>query len=176
MEKWVNGILFILLIIIIYQDFKFHAISWFLFPLIGILFFFKGLQSMDFREQIHYFSLNIGIVFLQLVGVSFYFSIKQKHWASVINKQLGIGDILILLAFCLSFSTVNFVFYLLISFILILLIFWIQVTFFSKENKYIPLAGYLGITYNLLLLLGLIEPQVDFFTNSYIDNWLIDII
>jgi len=68
------------------------------------------------------------------------------------------------------------VFYLLISFILILLISLFRLRFIKNENKYVPLAGYLGFTYNLLLIFSLVEPKIDFYDNSYIDNWLIRII
>jgi len=76
MEIWIDGILIVLFVIVIYQDFKFHGISWFLFPLAFAGLFFKGLQSIEIAEQIKYLLLNIGIIFLHLAGISLYFSIK----------------------------------------------------------------------------------------------------
>lgn len=167
--------LLILFSFIIYEDFKYHAITWFIVPLIFILVFFNGIIQINFKILMGYFLINSGIIILQLLGLIIYFYFKEKRITGIINKQLGLGDILILFAMALFFAPVNFVLFILISLILTLLVSIIKFSVFPKRNRQIPLAGYWGIYMNLLILAQLFNPIISYYQITYFEDLILRI-
>lgn len=123
-----------------YQDFRYRAVYWWLFPalLISNVWIQNLHNSFDFI--LIQSSINFAFIGLQLLLLFIYLSIKNKKTTNFVNKGLGIGDILFWLAITPLFSLPLFVIYYSISLILCLIII---ITFFRKnlhEIK-IPLAG-----------------------------------
>lgn len=140
--------LFLLLIITAYQDFKNRAIWWGLIPLLTAAVAIIGFYTIN-----HYLWriwLVNGLFFsLQLLVLTFYFSLKNKKLINITNKQLGLGDILFFIPLSGFFSLSK-----LISFLLVILLASIiAVLVLPKHRQNIPLAGVIAI--GLIIILGL---------------------
>lgn len=96
----------LLLAVLVYEDFKERAISW--WPLLGIL----GLGVYQLTQSIFweawFLAFNLIFIVLQLLLVSLYFSFKAKRWVNICKAHLGIGDILFFFALCPAFAPTHF--------------------------------------------------------------------
>jgi len=155
--------LFLTLTIIFIQDFKDRAVWLFLFPL------FAGLGCYLFFEQTIWeiFSLTIlinlafvGIIFLLNYLVATYV-LKKKF----LKEAFGLGDVLFIIAFSLSFPTISF-----INFFVFSLLFTIVLHFLLKKMKTtphynsVPLAGAMS----LFLMAVYISHWLGWFNNVYV--------
>ncbi len=134
------------LVIIAYQDLRFYAVSWVAFPFLASLFFINGCLHIGLQELLLNASVNILLVGCQLILISIYFSMKQKKLVNIINTKIGLGDILIILAFCFAFAPITFILFLTASLIISFLVVLVRKRKFYGHNK-IPLAAYLSISY-----------------------------
>jgi hypothetical protein len=123
------------------EDFRHLGIRWVVFPSLFIISLAVCVLSLDsIYMAIKYITINVSIVFFQYLGVVFYVFIKDGD-ANVINKKIGLGDFLFLIAISPLFHPVFFVIFLIAALILTL---W-TVLFLRGVNKPIPLAGYLSL-------------------------------
>ncbi len=140
--------LLLLLLIVIYQDFKSRAIWWGLIPLLTI-----AVGVLGFQELGHYlwrFWLINGLFFcLQLLVLTVYFSLKNKKITNITNRHLGLGDILFFIPLSGLFSLWNIIIFLLT----ILLVSIFAALLLPKHRQNIPLAGIFAI--GLIIVLGL---------------------
>lgn len=127
---------------IIYQDFKAREIyiAFLLcFILSSIIWAWK--TSLPFSE----WGMNLGFLIFIMISLSLYFSIKNKKWVNIIDKDLGLGDIVFFLGLCFLFPFINMITFFTFSLIfsITFMLIW---TLFRKEVKdNIPLAGLMGI-------------------------------
>ena len=136
-----------------YEDLKYRGIQWWLFPLLGMFsmgYSYLRFQSFDFLESIPW-SLIISVLLLT--------SVVGLHWLKTrtpINKSLGMGDLLFLVAITPLFSTLEYLIFLSISFIgagiLHLLVQLI------KRSNTVPLAGYQSLVLIGYLVLNYFHP------------------
>ena len=133
---------------IIYEDFKFRAIHWYWLLLVlafGFLHFgFHGKQSL----------INLVLLGFQYAFISFYFSVKEKRIVNIVDKYLGLGDILFLLPLALFFSPANFLLFLILSLIGTLCA--VVITRIINKSNYstIPLAGFQSIFLMIIIWMG----------------------
>lgn len=147
----IKVILIVTLLVIYYQDNRARQVSWFLFPMAGILF---GILHFNEVLQIQFYNsiiTNVVFVgaFLSLLYLVVRLFLKRKFF-----EAIGLGDVLLFLVLSLTFSSLSF------------LIIFICSLFFSglmhltigkiKAHKTIPLAGYISL----------------FFSVIYIGHWL----
>lgn len=158
----------IILAIIIYQDFKIKAISWYLLPVLFIPVIIKGLQYLCFQLLLQYFLINIVFVLLLFIGVTIYYSIKNKKLTNIINTSIGLGDILFFIVLCSTFSTINFIIFILITLILISIIYGILIYLLKISDKRIPLAGNMAIFLIILILLNFIVKVFNFYDDNLV--------
>jgi hypothetical protein len=105
---------------IAYQDFVSRRVSWIFFPLLavaGMLHTFEGLHS--WRQSLFYAGCNATFLAIQLTVLMGYFFVRGKMVGGtagrvrtirgIIDHQIGLGDILFLVAACFFFSPVNFI-------------------------------------------------------------------
>lgn len=145
-------VLFILLLIFI-QDLKSRSVYWFLFPVLVILFFaISLLQHRSFFEILQPAWMNLSFLAIQMLLVSVYFSVKNKHWVNITNELLGWGDILLLVSVAFYLSVLNFLFFYLGSLVISLVCWLIWKLVLAKENKQVPLAGFQAIGMAVFLM------------------------
>ncbi len=164
MEALLKIGLLVLLILITYQDFKYRAVSWVLFPL-G----FAALLWIQLLEKNHslfmaYSLVNLLMIAIHLIVISLYFSLKEKEFVLITKNKLGLGDVLCLIILCMGFSPINFICFMLLVLITGLVITLSLKLFIQKLNPKIPLASYLSMGFIVVLILEyftLLNPYED---------------
>ena len=163
-------ILIIWLCILAMQDFKYRAVSWYLFPVgLGIL-LLQAFQNEDGLFQIHSVGVNLGFVLLQLTVVTGYLSIKHRRVVNICKDYLGFGDILFLLVITLAFSPINFIIFTVLSLLFSLIGFMLFSLY--RKIKYIPLAGAMAIFMIFIIVAVQILP-IDMHSDQWIINLLV---
>lgn len=169
-----NWLLFCLLVfanlVIFYQDVTTRSVVWYLFPAvaaIGVLHAYGELHS--WQNVLVQTGINMGMLLLQVVLLKLYFILKKQR-GGFIDNQIGIGDILFLIACCGYFSPINFLFFyctgLLFSLFLHLVINLVSKGY--KQEGSVPLAGYLALF--MIFFIGICYIYQTDFTN---DDWLL---
>lgn len=151
------GIIFIVLLLFnSYQDFTSRSVYWINIPILigayGICVFLFNSYWPTFQEIL----LNTIIVSLQLLFVFVFFFIKNHNF-HVINKQIGIADILFLALLIFVFSPVNLILFELFLFSISLGVSAVTSLLKDKESvNTIPLAGNLTLGLSFIFLLEFI--------------------
>jgi len=162
----IDIIIIILLILIIYQDFKFRAFSWILLPALFVAIISTNLLEHELLHVLNSSILNFSFLVIQFCVISIYFSIKQNRVIKIADHYIGWGDILLWVALCPLFSTINFILFY-ISSSIIVLIGWGLFRIASKnKNHFIPLAG--GVS--LLMIVCYLNKyfmEVNFYSNLF---------
>ncbi|OFY93720.1 MAG: hypothetical protein A3K10_17265 [Bacteroidetes bacterium RIFCSPLOWO2_12_FULL_31_6] len=166
-----DTILFIILVlvlaVVVFQDFKSKAISWFLIPILIIGFVIKGLLKIDTEELTTYFGINFFIVLINLIGVTFLVSLKERKVINILKTHLGLGDVLFFLVLTLAFSPINFVVFYLGSILLTTIIYGSIILFNKKKKTLIPLAGAMSLLLIITLLIEQLIPSFQFFHDIF---------
>jgi len=114
------------LLFIIYEDFKYRAIHWiWLVVFIGLII---GLLPIEPITVL----VNLALIGFQLLGLTLYFSLKEKKFINIVNQFLGIGDILFFIPLCFLFTPENLIWFFVCSLIFTLLAFLAQQNFFFE--------------------------------------------
>lgn len=155
-------ILICILLCLAWQDIKKRTIS--IFILIAL-----GLFSISFiliqKVNIENIIINLTITILILGFLSMYYKVKLGIKTRIINRFLGLGDILLLLLLTPFFSPVNFIIYINSACILAL----VFELFINKENNTIPLVSYLTLSYLLLMTFQSIVFSPTYYFNK---DWI----
>lgn len=171
MELLLQIALFTALAYLAYQDFKEREVSLWLFMLLGSLVLLMGVLENGILEFIKVFVLNLSVLAFQLFLVWGYFSIKNKGRVSIIDTQIGKGDILFFVVIAASFSTLNFILAYVLG-LLLVLVFWGLIRLFrTPKHDTIPLAG--GLALFLLFCHGVsyFSPESGLFNDIEFLTW-----
>lgn len=103
----------LLLALIFLQDIKYRAVSWILFPAVVLV-----LMAGAFFGEIHFqtwfssIAMNWGFLILNMAFLMGWFSIKGVSAKAVLQKFLGLGDLLffVVMAFSLPFPAFPIIF------------------------------------------------------------------
>ncbi|WP_299550667.1 general secretion pathway protein [Seonamhaeicola sp.] len=140
-------ILILLFGCILYEDLKYRAVHWFLFPLVGVciglLFFLNTLPELflvSVLNNLVFISILFGVIFL-------YAQLKLK---TGIGQVIGLGDILLIMVLVFGCATVSFIVLLTCAFIFALILH----LFLSKKQKTVtvPLAGYISLFFGIAFI------------------------
>lgn len=142
-----NILILLLLSIIVYQDFRYRAISWATLPLLFAAFTANSILATDFNSFLQSFLFNIGFIIFQLVAVTAYFSLKNRAITNITSKHIGWGDILFFTVAAAAFSPVNFIVFYLLSLISILIIAIAYRLIKRNSATTIPLAGGMALLF-----------------------------
>lgn len=153
------------LIALIYEDFKYRAIHWTWVVLLLIL------VLVFYPLKLNTLLFNTFILIVQLAGITLYFSIKKRQFVNIINKQLGVGDIVFFIPLLFLFSSLNLLTFFTISIFLSLAGYLIVTSIIQTNTHSIPLAGCMSIG----LALTIVYSYVTGF-NLQNDTWILKII
>jgi hypothetical protein len=160
----------IILLVIAYQDYDSRSVQWIYFPLLGV----AGVTMSYINLHSIYwlvanFLFNVFFLALQFAVLKIYFIVKNKDDKTILNKKIGTGDILFLLAACFFFSPVNFIAFYLCSLLFIVIVYLIGNLFKNRLTKTsIPMAGLQSI-----FLIGCMLFAISVKYSLVNDNWLI---
>lgn len=141
----INISIFLLLAVIIYQDFRYRAISWITLPLLFIAFAINYILATGINSFLHAFLLNNGFIVFQLIAVTAYFSFKNRSLINIASEYIGWGDILFFVVAAAVFSPVNFIVFYLLCIIVVLLVALAYRAFKKTSSFTIPLAGAMAL-------------------------------
>ena len=162
----------ITLLFIAFQDFKYKAVLWIWFPILFLLIISKEITELGINTSLNYFIFNLSFIIVQLILLTFYFSVKHKKLINIINKILGLGDILFLVALAAYFSPINFILFLISSLTIVLITYGLGLIFNKIQNKQIPLAGAIAIIMFLLVLIDCFPNNINYYNDTPIINLL----
>jgi len=131
----------ILLFVITFQDFRFRAVSWYIFPALLGLYIADNYLSNGLTTGTVFFFTNLLIILIQLAGVFLYFILKNWGKRAQITNYLGLGDVLFFIVLAAAFSPFGFILFIVIA--LLSAILWYALRMVMKKDKEItiPLAG-----------------------------------
>ena len=155
------------LLFLFYQDLRYRAVYWLIFPVLLALLVGVTLGESLGREILISSSLNLAFLMLQLMLLTIYFSMKNKKWVNITKDYLGWGDILFLLTVAFFLSPMNYLFFYIGSLSLVLLF---TLATIGNNNKHrIPLAGLQSLLFAALLLIDWNLSSL----NLQSDEWLL---
>ncbi|PCI94578.1 MAG: hypothetical protein COB15_13740 [Flavobacteriales bacterium] len=162
-----NTVLLLILIgllgVVVVQDFKSRAISWFLIPLLFIGFIGYALLKMEIIELLTYFGINLTLVLTNLLVVTLVISIKEKKPTNILTNYLGLGDVLFFLVLTVVFSPFNFLAFYLGSILLTAIVYG-GIMLISKQKKMlIPLAGAMSLLLIISIIVEQFVPSIQFY-------------
>jgi len=137
---------------IIYEDFRFRAIHWYWLVILSIsAYFYSTAPTNDVLA-------NLSFLLIQIIGLTAYFSIKNKRLVNIVDRQIGLGDLLFFIPLCLLFKPIIFLFFFVISLTASLVGFLLIQKFWLKKLTTIPLAGCMSITLIMFLIIENNQP------------------
>jgi len=147
--NWILVIfLSIIFLLIAYQDIKYRHIH-IILPILTC----AGAIALNY---INFSLVNIlsTLVFLAIVFLTMiiYFSVKRNKFINVLKGDIGLGDIVLLIAFIPLFAFRNYILFFTSGMVFSLLLFAIFHKFYKQKT--IPLAGYLSIYMFFILLIS----------------------
>lgn len=143
-----------LLLVICYQDLRYRAVMWILFPLLAGICFWYNYGQTDWTAIL----LNVLFVLFLLAGLTAYISVKRKQLTAIWNGFFSWGDILFILAITPLFEPIHYIYFFTFGTLITLLIHLSVMRFTS--DKTIPYAGYLSL---VSILYVIFTPQVHLF-------------
>jgi hypothetical protein len=149
-----------LLLVAFYEDWRYRAITWLVFPLLAIV---TLLIFMDLSGNWKVLGSNLIFIGAVMISLIAYVSVKSRAITNIFVHHFGIGDLLFLVAVAPLFAADNFVLFFISG-----MMFSGLVHFFTGNRitaKTIPLAGYLAI-YVLLLKACSAMTQADLFHHT----------
>jgi hypothetical protein len=150
-----------------YEDFRYRAVSWILFPVLAFLgFLFSIYMNSPVQTILGNALINTFIIITQLALLKLFFILCRPADAALSGK-IGEGDIYLIGATVFFFSPVNFILFLVSSLIFTLVahLLFAKASLYTTSVKTIPLAGFqsffiiLCITYGLIFKLNLTDDS-----------------
>ncbi len=135
----IEAIFILSLFAIFFQDIKDRLVNWWLFPLMGI----SGMiinytkNSFLFREQLFVSLIMLLFLFVFMGG---YLKWIKKIKVKEMEHYFGLGDILFIIAWAVSFNPFVFLKLFIIGLLLTLLVYKL-VILKTQANSHVPLAG-----------------------------------
>jgi hypothetical protein len=153
-----------ILLLVAYQDFRFRAVTWVLFPLLAVIIFLECFVNGSIRSAWDQFIFNISFIALQLVIITLYFSLRSRSLVMIWKHHLGAGDMLFFVVLCMFFSPVNFVLFHLGSLLFSILLV-IASRKYIQSLKTIPLAGIQAVLLALFIVVDLFSASIHYRTD-----------
>jgi hypothetical protein len=129
------------LLLVFFQDLKSRTIHLALPIAIFLLSLFINYLSLDMSFDV--ISYNVVFILINVIGLSIYFSFKNKVLVNPIDTYIGLGDIIFFLALTPLLHFKPFILFFVIGLFFSLLIHFVFLLF--KPVQTIPLAGYLSL-------------------------------
>lgn len=153
MKDWLEIIVCILFLILVYQDFKNREVNVYVLSGIFLCNGFITYREIGFQVFV-LFSINILIVTFLIVGLMVYSRIKNKTYTKMLDNEFGRGDLATLVAITPLFLPLNLLIVIIFSVVLSILV------SLPLNIKKIPFAGFVSITLIFYLILNKFN-QVD---------------
>lgn len=141
---FINIAFIFVLFIVVYQDFRFRTISFWIIPVLWLIVFAINIEATEFKTLAFNTAINLLVFAFEIILLYVYYALKYRKFTSIINEYIGVGDILYITVLCMLFSPIVFNVVLIMGLWLTLIGYAVSKLFF-KENYTIPLAGSLSV-------------------------------
>lgn len=131
------------LIGLIVQDWKSRTVSVWGMALFMVVSFGLGYLQMEWKALAYNWALNTSFLLIQFGLLSLYFFIRKRKWQTLIDRQIGLGDILFFLAFATIAPFSQFIWLYVLS--LIFSLFFALILRWQQGAKTIPLISSAGL-------------------------------
>lgn len=129
----------VLLGLITWQDFKYRAVYWFIFPLLMFVLLIKFALNSPF-QTFHHLLTNLFVLLIQLVLLSIWMYFRGKTSGTLKKCYIGLGDVLFFIILAMNFAPIAFIAFQLLSLSLTLItVLLLKAT--GRRVDQIPLAG-----------------------------------
>lgn len=157
---------------IVWQDFCKRAVYWWLFPTL----IFASTGFLFFSDNFFLFTeykINLAICMFTVSSCGLYYIFRYgKKGITQLSNSIGLGDILMVPVFIISFSPVNFILVTVLSLIFSLLSYTLS-SLTHLPQKTIPLAGFLSLSIVIAYTLS-ITNTYDILNDNLILTWLMN--
>ena len=157
---------FIIILIVFYQDMKSQEVSFMLFPLLFFLTIYLTVDVKSFDLVVRDLMMILGFIVIQLSFITLYLMLKFRKLLNPFNGFIGAGDLLFWLAIAPLFSFVNFLLFFILSLAFSAVIFFILKSTRRRQStgreKLIPLAGMQAAFLLITLFLNRLFWQLEF--------------
>ena len=171
MEWGIITALLLILGVIVYEDFRERSIHWFLVPGLAALLIALSVLRMGWLEMLNITTWNAVFLCVQGAGLILYFAFKHRRYTPVVDRYIGLGDILFLLAITPAFGQWNFILFILSGIAIALLIFVLLQAFRPASDLTVPLAGILAAYLGLVLVLEQVGVIPGLYEQQFIQDW-----
>lgn len=142
--SFINIAFIFLLLIIVYQDFRYRTISIWTIPVLWLIVFAINVEIAGLKTLVINSAANLLVFIFEIALLYIYYALKYRKFTSIINKYIGVGDILYITVLCMLFSPIAFNVFLFMGLGMTLIGYAASKLFFP-ENITIPLAGSLSV-------------------------------
>lgn len=159
MELVLTFFLTIMLLVTLYQDVKrrtIHVVLPIVVFCVSIMINYES-EVLDFYNMLY----NIAFVLINVIGLTVYYSFKEKTVVNPIDTFIGLGDIAFFMALTPLFDLKSFILFFILGLLFSLVIHGVSLLF--KKIKTIPLAGYLA----LFLMINMVVKSMFKVTTLY---------
>lgn len=169
-------LLVLLLLFLFYQDLRYRAVYWFLFPVLLILIMLIAKQQISLQQILINSLYSLAFILIQLFLLSLYFSFKHKKIIDITTHHLGWGDILFLLVVAFYFSPLNYIAFYVASLATVLLLSLVLMVKERTATLKIPLAGLQALFFLFIALAdwttNFLNFQDDTLIINLMDTWM----
>jgi len=158
---FLEGGIFMVLLGMLYQDLKYRAIYWWLFPILSLLLACRSLEAITLSGILKQALQSAIFLLLQFTALTVYLSFKERKLTNIFNGFFGLGDLLFLVSITFGFSFLNYILFYLSSLTLIILFTAILNNINKKSTEKIPLAGYQALLAIVLMMIDMASPAID---------------
>jgi hypothetical protein len=153
-------LILLILLMLVYQDFKYRMVYAVLFPVLCILFVWhRWLDQESFSVIFSQCAAALLFLGAQLALLTLYFSFRFRRWTPVSGKLLAWGDILLLAAIGCYLSFLNYVLFYLLSAVATLLCWMIAQAWRKKPAAGVPLAGFQALFFAMAFIYSWVHPS-----------------
>lgn len=157
-----------LLGVIFIQDMMYHAVTWYLFPvLMAGLLSLRLLSGESFTTIGQSSLVNFAVVCMVLLMLTLYLLLRKGRILNITKEHLGIGDILFFGVVGCYLSVLNFMLFFNISLVCAVLLYLLLKVI--TKSKHIPLAGF----QSLVFIVFLVGDRWYFHYHITDDTWLL---
>jgi hypothetical protein len=161
-------LMFLILMLIFFQDIKYRAISWVLLPGLFILIGIIGAFKVDLVILGWYMVINCMFIGFQVLMIAIYLSIKKNKLINLFNGYFGMGDLLFWITLSVLFSPLNFFVFHFFSLLFSIFLFYLIGFFSVSQKRSLPLAGLQSVFLLLIFLLNEVTLKFDFLDDYHL--------
>ncbi len=160
-------LIFVSGIILIIQDWKNKSIGAWILLLFSVSVISYSFFNVAFR-QFYLISLyNLSYLVLLFILLTIYFSFKNRNLVNILDRYLGWGDVLVLIALCSAFIPIGFVLFVTLCSLFAAIISFFLVRKKELEKYSIPFVSYIVFFYLCLWTFELLGINANFLIVNY---------